>query len=178
MPTTTTIFKCAWHHFNHIMNVINFNPCFFSLKTILLHTWPEFPWTRQGLGNVVIQGGGGGGGGKMTLVHDIRVSFWCRTSVLASSCQILTSFSAIHFYVNVINRNWTDHVFTCNKDISALCWYNNAYGRLNTIFEEKDSIIGLRCEFKILSLWKFCQSSNCSASRGLLSDGIFNPHLY
>ena len=56
-----------------------------------LHTRPGFPWTRLGLGNVVLNGGC-----KMTLVHDVSMTiltFWChfwRSDVIF---DVLTSFS-------------------------------------------------------------------------------------
>ena len=37
----------------------------------LLHTQPEFSWTRPGLGNVILHGGC-----KTTLVYDVGMSFW------------------------------------------------------------------------------------------------------
>ena len=47
--------------------------CLRSNLLFFLHTRPGFPWTRPGLGNVVLNGGGGV---KMTLVHDVSMTIW------------------------------------------------------------------------------------------------------
>ena len=71
-----------------------------GLKPIFLYTWQGFPWTRPGLGNVVLHEEC-----KTTVVHNVSMMilssflmswrhFW-RTDI------IFTSFFAKRFHVNV-----------------------------------------------------------------------------
>ena len=87
-----------------------------------LYTQPEFPWTWPGLGNVVLHGSTS----CKTSGCYLDVTKW----VLVFSSQILTSFCAKRFDVNVVSRNWTDHVLTYNVDTASLL---NSYP-LNGIF--------------------------------------------
>ena len=66
-----------------------------------LHTWPEFPWTRPGLGNVALHEGGVRRLSCMMPGHlsDVMVSVFDFTT------SVLTSVSAKRFDVNVLDRS-------------------------------------------------------------------------
>ena len=70
-------------------------------KKAFLHTGPEFPWSRPGLGNAVLNGWS-----KTTLLHDVRMTSW-RFDLILRLEVMLTSFSAKRFDVNVLDRNRT-----------------------------------------------------------------------
>ena len=64
-------------------------------EVLFLHTRPEFPWTRPGLGNDVLHEGC-----KTTLIHGVRMAVW-------RQFYVLMSFSAKRFDINVLDGNRT-----------------------------------------------------------------------
>ena len=75
------------------------------LATYFLHTRPGFPWTRPGLGNVILHEGY-----NTTLLHDVSII------VLTSCCQFPTNVSMSTYKRGaLLNFSWS-------KNVVILAW--------------------------------------------------------
>ena len=111
-------------------------------------------------------------GCKTTLMHDIRTSIVTFGRHFACFDVMLMSFSAKRFNINILDRNRTKHflIEKCSYFFIKLLKWCNCWRKC---MQEKESIMVVQCELKILSLKITVWHHSASYPR----DRTFNLHL-